>query len=216
MNRIIACAFASAAMALSPAAPAKASPNPLLGDIMMVGFNFCPRGWAAADGTLLPINQNQSLFSLLGTQFGGDGRTNFALPDLRGRTIVHEGTGPGLSNYRIGEQTGTETVAANVTQLANHSHIFLGDLSGEMMASTNPPTTNDPEGNYFSTFPSGVTANAYATMQSTPFPMASDSVHVDAPTTIASAGSGQSVNNMQPFRVLNFCIALQGQFPSRN
>lgn len=182
----------------------------------MVGFNFCPRGWAAADGQILPIDQNQSLYSLLGTQFGGDGRTTFALPDLRGRSIVHVGDGPGLENYRIGEKQGAESVVATIAQLAPHTHVFVGDIEGVMMASTNPPTSDDPEGLYFSTFPDGVTANAYSSTQTTALPMASDSVHIDAPTKIGDAGQQQSVNNIQPFQVIKYCIALQGIFPPRN
>ena len=216
MKKILAGIIASAAAFLTPATPAKADSDPYLGDIMMVGFNFCPRGWAATEGQLLAINSHQSLYSLLGTQFGGDGVNSFALPDLRGRAIVHEGTGPGLSPYTIGQRAGVETVTANLTELASHSHNFVGDLQGEMMASTNPPTSDDPEGNYFSTFPDGVTANAYAITQTTPLPMASDSVHVDAPTSIGSTGNQLSVNNMQPFQVIKFCIAIQGVFPPRN
>lgn len=201
---------------LAPVAPANADADPFLADIMMVGFNFCPRGWAAADGQLLPINQNQALFSLLGTQFGGDGRSTFGLPDLRGRAIVKEGRGPGLSDYRIGEKAGVERITANLSNLATHSHTIVGDLSGVMMASTNPPSTNDPEGNYFSTFPSGVTANAYASTQTTALPMASNSVEVILPTDTGRTGNQQAANNMQPFQVIKFCIATQGLFPSRS
>ncbi len=201
---------------MSSTAPAHADAEPYLSDIMMVGFNFCPVGWAAADGQLLPINQYQALYSLLGTQFGGDGRTSFALPDLRGRSIVNAGTGIGLSTYQIGQRAGVETVTSAIPELAAHSHNFVGDIEGQMMASSNAPTTNDPEGHYFSTFPSGVTANAYATTQTTALPMASDSVHVDAPTNIGQTGNQQAANNMQPFQVIKFCIALQGVFPPRS
>lgn len=99
--------------------------EPFLGEIRTFGFNFCPRGWAAADGQLLPINQNTALFSLYGTNYGGDGRTTFGLPDLRGRFAMHQGSGPGLSNRRIGERTGEETVSLTTNQIPSHAHDVL-------------------------------------------------------------------------------------------
>lgn len=167
--------------------------EPFLAEIRIVGFNFAPRGWAFCDGQILPINQNQSLYSLLGTTFGGDGRTTFALPDLRGRTAIHVG-----QNRRLGQKAGTETETLDLNQLPNHTHLMQGssgavtasDNSDKVLASTNTNVYNNvaPHTNL-------VDMNAGASL----------------PT-----GGGQAHENMQPFLALNFCIALQGLFPSRN
>jgi microcystin-dependent protein len=170
--------------------------EPFLGQITAFGFNFPPRGWAQCDGQLLPIAQNQALFSLLGTFYGGDGRTTFGLPELRGRAALHMGAGPGLTPRTIGEKSGAETNTLNVNQLPAHTHTFAPP-SNSGSGDTDVATANYPaqaeEDNYHNT--------SDATM---------------GPGTTGSTGTSQSVNNMQPYQVVNFCIALQGVFPSRN
>lgn len=167
--------------------------EPFLAEIRIVGFNFAPRGWARCDGQILPINQNQSLFSLLGTTYGGDGATSFALPDLRGRTPIHVGSGHS-QGQRLGEETHTLTLA----ETPQHTHpgrasadeatepVVTG-AGNEVLASAGAPVYQDA--NNLSTLAGGSASNV---------------------------GGGQAHENMQPFTTLNFCIALQGIFPSRN
>jgi microcystin-dependent protein len=168
--------------------------EPFLGEIMVIGFNFAPRGWAFCDGQILPINQNQSLYSLLGTTYGGDGRTSFALPDLRSRTPVHPG-----EIISLGEKGGMETVTLNIGEMAVHSHELKGTTAngdafkGEVNRAF--ATANDPEDDIY-----GPPANLT--------PMNS--------SIVTYTGGGQAHNNVQPMLVLNFVIALQGLFPSRN
>ena len=171
--------------------------EPFLAEIRMVGFNFAPRGWAFCDGQILPINQNQSLFSLLGTTYGGDGRTSFALPDLRGRTPIHVGRSDGGVDHRLGQKSGAETHALAVNEMPQHSHGVLA--TGE---SGDTPL---PGGNHLAGF-----NNAYAneeTMLASP---------VGVGQALANAGGSQAHNNMQPYLAVHFCIALQGLFPSPN
>jgi microcystin-dependent protein len=166
--------------------------EPFLAEIRIMGFNFPPRGWATCDGQILPINQNQSLYSLLGTTYGGDGRTTFALPDLRGRVPVH----PGADGVVLGERSGEETHTLTVVEMPSHTHAA--------QASSAAGTTPIPNGNVLaSTAPSEV-------------------YHEDAARlamrtgTVGNVGASQPHENMQPYTTLNFCIALQGLFPSRN
>lgn len=177
--------------------------SPFLGEIRAFGFNFAPKGWAMCNGQQLAINTNAALFSLLGTFYGGNGVSTFALPDLRGRGAVNQGQGPGLSNYIIGEQTGTETVTLISTQMPQHNHLWaannaLGDHpspSGNFLAGARIPTNNTPVPTYAA--PGGATV-----------PLAAN--------TLALAGQNQAHNNMMPYLVVTYCIALQGIFPSRN
>jgi microcystin-dependent protein len=164
--------------------------EPFLSEIRMVGFNFAPRGWALCDGQILPINQNQSLYSLLGTTYGGDGRTTFGLPDLRGRTPVHVGNGRAL-----GQKAGEEAHALGVQGIPTHQHHVNG--SSQVADST------DPTGRVLAK----AGEDLYGAL-SQPVDMGSG--------MIASAGGGQGHENMQPYLALNFVIALQGVFPSRN
>lgn len=168
--------------------------EPFLGEIRMFGFNFAPVGWAQCNGQLLPINQNQALFALLGTQYGGNGTTNFALPDLRSRIALHEGQGPGLSNYVIGEVTGQETVTLQSTQLPAHSHTVQAGTD----ATTKDPTNAFPG---FASSGAAYTGTGGANMNA---------------AMVGSTGGGQPFSVVQPLLVLNFCIALEGIFPSRN
>jgi len=164
--------------------------EPFLAEVRMVGFNFNPRGWAFCDGQILPINQNQSLYSLLGTTYGGDGRTSFALPDLRGRTPLHKGDG-----YQLGQKSGAETVTLTAAEMPNHSHA--------LRASSSPGDKR------------GVTGRVLASAEMYRNYEAATNTSLRS-GSITNAGGGQAHNNMQPFQTLSFVIALQGLFPSRN
>ena len=163
--------------------------EPFLSEIRIMSFTFAPRGWALCDGQLLPINQNQGLFSLLGTTFGGDGRVNFALPDLRGRTPIHVGSG-----HTLGERGGEQAHTLSIAELPTHTHVF--------QTSSANGTTPVPTGNLL-----GSANNLYATAVNL------TSLH---PASITNVGGSQAHLNMQPFLTLSFCIALQGIFPSPN
>jgi microcystin-dependent protein len=176
--------------------------EPFLGQIMLVGFNFAPQGWAFCNGQLLSIAQNTALFSLLGTTYGGNGTPTFALPDLRGRAAVGFGQGPGLSNYDLGQSTGSETVTLTVGQIAAHSHLVAANAASATVPSPSGADlaqTVDSARNSFNTY-------------STP-PMAAP-VTLDPATVQPSGGSGPH-ENIQPVLALNYIIALQGIFPSR-
>ncbi len=207
--------LAMALAGFSPAAPVQAGSDPMLGDIMIVGFNFCPRGWARADGQLLPINSNQSLYALLGTTYGGDGRTTFALPDLRGRHVVGTGTLTGGSTYTWGEKGGQETVTMNQSQLASHTHSIVALPTADVRASSNGPSANSPEGKTLATFPA--TQQIYATDQTSETLMGDRSVRLTLENIqVTDTGGSQSETNIQPILALTHCIAMQGVFPSRN
>ena len=169
--------------------------EPFLGEIRAVGFNFAPVGWAMCNGQLLSIAQNTALFSLLGTTYGGNGTTTFALPDLRGRVGIHQGQGPGLSPYVIGQVAGTETVTLIAQQMPQHNHVV--NASGAAGTATRPTTAVLAK----------TTAPAYAP--------ASDGT-VMAANMIGTAGGNQPHSNIQPYLAVNFIIALEGIFPSRN
>ncbi|HKP45745.1 MAG TPA: tail fiber protein [Pyrinomonadaceae bacterium] len=174
--------------------------NPFVGEIRMFGFNFPPRGWAFCDGQLLSISQNTALFALLGTFYGGNGQTTFALPDLQGRAPVHWGQGQGLTSYSIGEESGVESITLLVTEMPVHSHTPARGASAgaDQLA---------PTGNVWAKGGGRrATVNMY-TATSTPALM--------NPAALSIAGSSLPHNNMQPYLTLNFCIALQGVFPQR-
>lgn len=162
--------------------------NPYLGEIRTVSFNFAPKGWAMCNGQLLPINQNQALFSILGTTFGGNGQTTFALPDLRGRSPLHVGSG-----FVLGQAAGAYAHTLTPAEMPVHTH--------PVMANSATGTQVSPSGNVWA----GVVSGAYSTSPGTPMNPAA--------TTIA--GGSQPHENMQPFLTLNFVIALQGIFPPR-
>ncbi len=174
--------------------------TPYLGQISAFGFNFAPLGWMQCNGQLLSISQYSALFSLLGTTYGGNGTTTFALPDLRGRTGLNQGQGPGLSNYVMGQASGSETVTLLVTQLPAHTHIV-----GASTATVGASPTNS------------VCAPAVASSDGSPVNMY-DTTPSDtmAPGMLTQAGGSQPHQNMQPFLVINWCIAMEGIFPSRN
>jgi len=177
--------------------------EPFLADIKLFGFNFVPRGWAACDGQILPINQNQSLYSLLGTTYGGDGRTTFALPDLRGRTPMHVGNGGGHSVV-LGEKSGSETHALTTNELPSHRHVVSS--TGDQGSDTNIAGITGMPNNVLASQARG----------GDPFYSAAAGLDVMDNRTIADAGGGQPHNNMQPILTVTFAIAIQGVFPSRN
>lgn len=164
--------------------------EPFLSEIRMMSFEFAPRGWALCNGQLLPINQNQALFSLLGTTFGGDGRVNFALPDLRGRTPIHVGSG-----HTLGERGGEQAHTLSIAELPEHVHVAN--------ATTAASTTNTPASNLL--LGQSTAANLYSSPTN---------LQAMSPSAIANTGGSQAHLNMQPFLTLSFCIALQGIFPS--
>ncbi len=168
--------------------------EPFLAEVRIMGFNFAPRGWAFCDGQILPINQNQSLYSLLGTTYGGDGRTSFALPDLRGRVPIHVGRSNGGGDHREGQKAGEETHTLSAAEMPQHDHAA--------QASTNNATTRNPAGKVL-----GRALNLYRP---------ADNLTGIRTGSIANVGGGQAHENMQPFTAVNFCIALRGLFPSRN
>ncbi len=169
--------------------------DPFLGEIKMFAGNFAPRSYALANGQLLSINQNQALFSLFGTIYGGDGRTTFALPELRSRLPIHRGQGPGLSNRKLGSKSGVENVTVNLNELATHTH--------PMQASTDVANSPNPASN--------VTGR----------PTSVDLYINEAPSAamatqaITAVGGGRSHGNVQPFQCINFIIALFGIYPSK-
>jgi microcystin-dependent protein len=167
--------------------------EPFLSEIRLMSFVFAPKGWALCNGQLLPINQNQALFSLLGTTFGGDGRVNFALPDCRGRAPIHVGSG-----HTLGERGGEQAHTLSIAELPTHTHVATGTSN-----STDPSGTNIPTGNVLAAGPLEIYAGA------------GNLVAMGA-STIANVGGSQAHLNMQPFLIVSFCIALQGIFPSPN
>lgn len=164
--------------------------EPFLSEIRIFSFSFAPKGWALCNGQLLPINQNQALFSLLGTTFGGDGRVNFALPDLRARVPIHVGSG-----HAVGERGGEQAHTLSIAELPTHTHVLNGSTNTAVNSPASSPVlgTTNPQQGY-------VTASNLVAM---------------APNVVGNTGGSQAHVNMQPFLVLTFGIALQGIFPSQ-
>lgn len=170
--------------------------EPFVGEIRMFAGNFAPRGWAFCDGQLLAVSQNDALFSLLGTIYGGDGRTTFGLPDLRGRIPIHAGHGPGLSERRLGAKGGSENVTLTVNQLASHGHTYN--------ATTDMATVSSPQNNLIGESPTvAIFTDASPTDQF-------------ASSAISNTGGSRSHTNLMPYLCVNFIIALFGIYPSRH
>jgi len=183
--------------------------EPFLGQVEIYAFDFPPKGWATCSGQLLPINQNQALFSLLGTTYGGNGQTTFGLPDLRGRTAIGWGQGQGLSNYNLGQVGGTETVTLTVNEMASHNHNFMTDALTPATNNVGTPSTSVVLGNTTGTPAQGALFNLFLYTGGSP----SGAL---AQQSIGFAGGGQAHPNIMPYLTLSFCIALVGVFPSRN
>ncbi len=190
---------ASAIMLASPAFEAKAA-DAYMGTIQAFGFNFAPRGWAPCNGQLLSISTYTALFSLLGTFYGGDGRSTFALPDFRGRVAIGQGQGPGLSNYRIGQKGGAETVTLQVSQMPSHSHVAT------VKGTTTIGDTGNPTG---ATWASAGRTLIYKNVAPTAVMNAGNVV-------IANSGGGGRFGIMQPYQVINYSCALTGLYPPRS
>lgn len=171
--------------------------EPFLAEVRIMAFNFAPRGWAFCDGQILPINQNQSLYSLLGTTYGGDGRTSFALPDIRGRAPIHIGRSNGGEFHTLGQKSGEETHTLAANEMPQHKHVW--------QVSNSPG--NAPAG------PGKVFAQAPAT---DPIYGPLSQRQTMRSGTMTNVGGSQAHENMQPYLAINYCIALQGLFPSRN
>jgi microcystin-dependent protein len=172
--------------------------EPFLGEIRMMGFSFNPRGWALCNGQLMSISQNTALFALLGTTYGGDGISTFALPDLQGRVAIHQGQGTGLPSYTIGERAGETTHTLITTEMPMHNHL---------VAAANVADATSPA----SAFPGSDTRGTPLTVYNS----TTDGTTM-SPSMVGIAGGSQPHNNMQPYLTINYCIALEGIFPSRN
>lgn len=172
--------------------------SPFVAEIRIFPFNFAPKGWAFCDGQILPLSQNTALFSLLGTTYGGDGKSNFALPNMQGNVPMHPGQGPGLSLHDLGETGGSEFVTLLESEIPSHAHA--------LMASSTSSSKPSPAGNALARISSGATP--YAAPAGAPLVAFNDNA-------LAPSGGNQPHNNMQPYLTLNFCIALQGIYPPR-
>lgn len=182
--------------------------SPFLGQIQAFGFNFAPRGWATCQGQILPIAQNTALFSLLGTQFGGNGQTTFALPDLRGRTMVGAGQGPGLSPVDIGQLGGSESVTLTIAEMPLHTHVATA--TSTLYAEGLPGDKANPQDKMIA---------GLANLFKDPDPTANLPLSSEAVTTAvtnAPAGGSSPVDIHNPYLGINICVAIEGIFPSRN
>ena len=170
--------------------------EPFVGEIRMFGGNYAPRGWALCDGQLLPVSQNDALFSLLGTTYGGDGRTTFGLPDMRGRLPLHQGHGPGLSDRRLGSKGGEEAVELTQTQIPPHNHTFNAMNTSATATVAGPPLSYGMVG-----------VEIYA---------ANDNFVAMAPNALSANGGSEAHDNLMPALCVSFIIALTGIYPSRH
>ena len=169
--------------------------DPFVAEVRIFPFNFAPKGWAFCNGQILPLSQNTALFSLLGTTYGGNGKSNFALPNLQGSIPIHPGQGPGLSSYALGDTGGSETVTLLISEIPVHDHaVQVSQISG------NSP---DPLNHMLAD------ANAYVPASASPMTQLSTEA-------VASSGGDQPHNNLMPYLTMSYCIALQGVFPPRS
>ena len=197
--------------------------EPFLGEIKMVAFNYAPRGWAFCNGEMMAISQNTALFSLLGTTFGGDGRTTFALPDLRGRVPIHQGQGSGLSTYVMGQKSGTESVPLGLSNLPSHNHVMQTTVNAQVNlaipANSNEGDTNVPGSDkILAKMSKGLsTVNGYTSaVANTQLETQSEVVNIPIDTGTSATGGNTPTPVLQPYLVANFVIALEGIFPSRS
>jgi len=174
--------------------------DPFVAEIRIFPFNFAPTGWAMCNGQILPISQNTALFSLLGTTYGGDGKSTFALPNIQNGGAIHQGQGPGLTDRFLGETGGEETVTLLLTEIPAHFHQFGGSVAAG-------GTSQTPTGSIWAEAPAG--RGGFLNIYGTPANVALN------PNCLAITGGGLPHNNLQPYLTLNFCIALQGIFPPR-
>jgi microcystin-dependent protein len=171
--------------------------DPFVAEVRVFPFNFAPKGWAFCDGQLLPLSQNTALFSLLGTTYGGDGKSNFALPNMQGNVCMHPGQGPGLSLHDVGEESGSETVSLLESEIPSHTHIPNASLgSADLESPSNLNVLAEADGFAFKQTPFGPIVNM-------------------SPQALTPAGGDQPHNNLMPYLTLSFCIAMQGIFPPR-
>lgn len=199
MKRLRLAALA-AGLSVAVASPAFAqAQDQFLGQMMVVGFSFCPKGWTDASGQTLSIAQNQALFALFGTTYGGNGVSTFALPNMNARVMIGQGTGPGLPTVDQGTPLGTPTTTLTVAQMPAHMHL--------MMASSTETSTNTPSGNILGAVPSAFPVNFYST---------GNASTVMNNGVIGNTGGNQPFSQYQPSTVLRYCVALTGVFPSRN
>ena len=192
--------------------------EPFIGQIQGFGFNFPPRGWGNCNGALMSINQNNALYSLLGTTYGGDGRVTFALPDLRGRSAINMGQGPGLPDYRQGVRGGTTNTTLTTAQMPAHNHQMPAH-NHQFRVTATMGTTDRPSSTMLLARASG-NINIYATPGTVLVPLDDTSpnqaISELAAGPTANTGGGTAVNNLSPYQVIEVCIALQGIYPSRN
>lgn len=177
---------------------ARANADPFLGEVSCGGYNFCPTGWLECNGQLVPISQNTALFSLLGTNFGGDGKSTFALPDLQGRAMLHQGSGPGLTPRTVGETGGEATHTLSIAETPAHSH--------QVLAFPGAGNSQSPANNVWALSSAGIPAYSADPLPRTGM----------APDALAPAGGGTPINLLKPYQTLKCCIAVQGIFPARN
>ena len=220
-------------MSASTPKQAEAQSEPFIGQVMVVGFNFCPRGWAPANGQLLPISQNTALFSLYGTNYGGDGRTTFGLPDLRGRVVIGMGQSPGMSSYHLGQRVGAETVTLNTMEIPSHNHpgnahgttAATATMTGTATASVTATQTKviQQRGSDAGVGErSGGTADGTISAPDVSVTLENlDISDITVPNpglsvTTSNVGGNQAHENRTPSLTMNVCVALTGIFPSRN
>ncbi|MEZ5017080.1 MAG: tail fiber protein [Flavipsychrobacter sp.] len=185
-----------------------------LGEIRLFGGSFAPKNWAYCNGAIIPITGNEALYAILGMQFGGNGQTNFGLPDLLSRTAIGAGQSPGTSLYPVGNKTGTTTVTLDVTQIPPHVHMVTSNLTGnfKLQCNADSASTDDPDSAYPAIADSG-----------TPYSPTIDAAMAQMPITVTKetvtcndTGGGQAHNNMQPYLVTSYIICIKGDFPARN
>lgn len=184
--------------------------DPFIGQIMLFAGTYAPQGWAICDGRLLPVQQYQALYSIIGTYYGGDGVNNFGLPDLRGRVPVGAGQGTGLSNYQLGSKNGYENVVLTSAQMPSHTHGANLQVAGHIMANNSSGEDDSPVGNSL--------AKAATDFYSTETPtvaMNSSSIAITGTVTVQASGNNSGHTNIQPCQAINYCIALEGIYPPR-